>query len=134
MDSLNQEYIDLVFANNLSIASFILNSSFVNQHLLIDSLTKLSYLDAVLVNSNTNYGNTTLSLYNAFSSDLVLYTTTYFLPFAGLLSSEYQDPFSTLIIISPELAGMFNDYIYSYILPSSFSTAPVIIFDSYLSN
>lgn len=134
MDSLNQEYVDLIFSNNLSIASFIINSSFINQHFNIDSITKLSYIDTILVNSNLQYHNVTQNLYSAFTNDIVLNTTTYFLPFSSLLQSEYQDPFSTLIIVAPELSIMLNDYIYTYIIPSSFSFTPSSVFDSYLSN
>jgi len=74
------------------------------------------------------------SLYIAFNEDLILQTTTFFLPFSSLLHSEYQDTFSTVILVAPELSIMFNDYIYSYIMPSSFMNTPSAVFDSYLSN
>jgi len=134
LDSLSQEYTDLLFINNQSIISFIVNSSFVNQHFAIDHLTKLSYLDTMLMNSNTKYHNTVQTLYIAFNEDLVLQTSTFFLPFSSLLQSEYQETFSTMLIVAPELSTMLNDYIYLYIMPSSFMNTPAAVFDSYLSN
>jgi len=134
MDSLSQEYTDLLFINNQSIISFIVNSSFVNQHFALDHLTKLSYLDTILMNSTTKYHNTVQTLYIAFSEDLVLQTSTFFLPFSSLLQSEYQETFSTVLVVAPELSTMFNDYIYSYVLPSAFMHTPAAVFDSYLSN
>ena len=134
MDSLNQEYTNLLFLSNQSTISFIVNSSFVNQHFALDHLTKLSYLDTILMNSSTKYSNTVQALYTAFTEDLILQTNTFFLPFSSLLQSEYQETFSTTLIIAPELSSMFNDYIYSYITPSAFMHTPAAVFDSYLSN
>jgi len=89
----------------------------------------------MLMYGNTKDTNNTIqSLYIAFNEDLILQTTTFFLPFSSLLHSEYQDTFSTILLVSPELSVMFNDYIYSYIMPSSFMNTPAAVFDSYLSN
>lgn len=134
VDSLNQEYTDLLFINNQSIISFIINSSFVNQHFTIDPLTKLSYLDTMLINSNLNYHNNVQGLYTAFSEDLILQTSVYFLPLSSLLQSEYQDSISTVLLVAPELSNMLNDFIYVYITPSVFMYSPSAVFDSYLSN
>ena len=134
MDSLSQEYTDLLFINNQSIISFVVNSSFVNQHFALDHLTKLSYLDTMLLNSNMKYYNNVQTLYIAFVEDLVLQTNTFFLPMSSLLQSEYQETFSTMLIVAPELSSMFNDYAYLYIMPNSFMNTPVAVFDSYISN
>jgi hypothetical protein len=135
LDSLSQEYTDLLFINNQSIVSFIVNSSFLNQHFTLDHITKLSYLDTILMSSNSKFSSNTIqSLYLAFNEDLILQTSTFFLPFSSLLHSEYQDTFSTVLLVSPELSNLFNDYIYSYILPNSFMNTPSAVFDSYLSN
>jgi len=135
VDSLSQEYTDLLFINNQSIISFMVNSSFLNQHFALDHLTKLSYLDTMLMYGNTKHSSNVLqNLYIAFNEDLLLQTTTFFLPFSSLLHSEYQDTFSTVLLVAPELSVMFNDYIYSYVLPNSFMNTPSAVFDSYLSN
>lgn len=133
-DSLSQEFTNLLFLNNHSFISFALNSSFVNQHFAIDHITKLSYLDTMLVNSNLKYYNTSQTLFNAFNEDLILQTAVYFLPFTSLLQSEYQDNSSILLLISPELSSMLNDYIYTYVAPSNFSVEPASVFDSYTGN
>lgn len=89
----------------------------------------------MLMYGNTQHSNNTVQgLYIAFNEDLILQTTTFFLPFSSLLHSEYQDTFSTILLVSPELSTMLNDYIYSYIMPSSFMNTPSAVFDSYLSN
>lgn len=88
----------------------------------------------MLMNSNTKYHNTVQTLYIAFNEDLVLQTSTFFLPFSSLLQSEYQETFSTMLIVAPELSTMLNDYIYLYIMPSAFMNTPAAVFDSYLSN
>lgn len=133
-DSLSQEFTDLLLINNKSLISFVINSSFINQHFAIDHITKLSYLDTMLVNSNLKYYNTSQVLFNAFNQDLILQTSTYFLPFSFLIKSEYQDTFSIMLITSPELSTMLNDYIYTYIMPSNFTVTPAAVFDSYTSN
>jgi hypothetical protein len=84
-------------------------------------------------NSNSAY-NAVQSLYISFNEDIILQTSTFFLPFSSLLHSEYQDTFSTVLLVAPELSTMLNDYIYSYILPNSFMNTPAAVFDSYLSN
>jgi hypothetical protein len=118
--------------SNASIVSFISNSSFVNQHMSLDNRTNISYLDAVLVNNNTTYEHTLVHLYDSFCEDLLLQTTVYFLPFATLLQAEYQDTASIVTLLTPELAHMFNDYIYIYVMPSNFNVLPAAVFDSYL--
>jgi hypothetical protein len=120
--------------NNQSIISFVINSSFINQHFAIDYITKLSYLDTMLINTSTKYYNTTQTLYTAFNEDLMLQTAIYFLPLSSLLQSEYQDTLSTLTIVSPELSVALNDYAYTYMMPSTFMNTPAVVFDSYASN
>ena len=123
-----------MFINNQSLISFIVNSSFLNQHFTLDHITKLSYLDTMLVNTNTKYFNKTQSLYIAFNEDIITQTTTFFLPFSSILQSEYQENFSTMLIVAPELSLLLNEYIYSYISPNHFSELPSAVFDSYISN
>jgi hypothetical protein len=110
-------------------------NTFINQHFALDHVTKLSYLDTILMSSNSKFtSNTIQSLYIAFNEDLILQTSTFFLPFSSLLHSEYQDTFSTVLLVAPELSSLFNDYIYSYVLPNSFMNTPSAVFDSYLNN
>jgi len=64
----------------------------------------------------------------------MLQTSAFFLPFPSLLHSEYQDTFSIILLISPELSTTLGDYIYSYITPNSFMDIPSEVFDTYVSN
>ena len=44
-DALNWEKTSSLVASDWSLASFLFQSSFINQHLLIDQISKTSYLD-----------------------------------------------------------------------------------------
>lgn len=135
VDSISHENVDQAFTNSQSLISFLATSSFVNQHFNIDQLTKLSYLDNMLLQSSTYYSsNISENLYIAFSEDIMLQTTVCFMPLAPLLQSEYQDNFTTMLLVAPELSSILNDYTYTYVFPSTFSTSPVSVFDSYMSN
>jgi hypothetical protein len=67
-------------------------------------------------------------------NDLIIQTNTCFLPLSPLLQSEYQETFSTTLIVAPELSIMFNDYLSSYFLASTFNNTPSAVFDSYINN
>jgi hypothetical protein len=86
------------------------------------------------MDSNSKYYNNVQTLYTAFNEDIILQTTTCFLPFSSLLQSDYQETFSTLLVVAPELSNLLNDYIYVYIMPSTFAVTPAAVFDSYTSN
>jgi hypothetical protein len=88
----------------------------------------------LLVNINL-YGNNALShLYLSFINDLTIDSSIYFLPFNILLQSEFQDTTTIIILVTPELTAIFNDYIYKYILPKNFDAFMTTVFDSYMSN
>jgi hypothetical protein len=108
-------------------------SFFVNQHFVIDNISKLSYLDTILIYNNSKL-NIAQTLYTSVLNDLVTETNTFFLPLSPLLHSEYQETFSTTFILAPELVNLFIDYITIYILPSTFNNSPSIVFDSYVNN
>lgn len=81
--------------------------------MLIDSISKTSYLDVILLNSNSNK-SLNESLFNNVMSDLLTQTNTTFFALSPLLQSEYQETFSTTLLISPELSMVFNDYVTTY--------------------
>jgi hypothetical protein len=81
--------------------------------MLIDSISKTSYLDVILLNSNSNK-SLNESLFNNVMSDLLTQTNTTFFALSPLLQSEYQETFSTTLLISPELSIVFNDYVTTY--------------------
>jgi hypothetical protein len=52
----------------------------------------------------------------------------------NLFQNDYQDLFSTLLLLAPELSTMLNEYILVYYTNSAINYLPVAIFDSYINN
>ena len=113
---------------------FFNQSSFINQHITTTILTKTTYLDTLLVSTNLNYNNSLKTLYMGFTEDLSTQTVTYFLPFNFLLQCEYQDPLSVVLLLTPELTLMMNEYLYDYSTAANFIVNIVSVLDSYTSN
>jgi len=132
-DSLNWEKTSALATSDWTLTSFLFQSSFLNQHFLIDNISKFSHLDAILIYTNSK-ANTIQTLYTSLMNDLIIQTNTCFLPLSPLLQSEYQETFSTTLIVAPELSIMFNDYLSSYFLASTFNNTPSAVFDSYINN
>jgi len=105
----------------------------VNQHLLVDSITKLSELDIVLLYS-TNFTFSFKTLFLSLIFDVnTEFSNLYFFE-TSLLSSNFQDIFATVLVLSPELTLAFSDYFTSYFSESKFNFIPSAIFDSYANN
>jgi len=100
---------------------------------MADNFVKFSYLDAILVNSNLK-ANTAQTLYTSSMNDMITQTNTFFLPLSSLFQSEYQETFSTTLVLAPELAIMFNDYLSTYFFSNFFNNLPTAVFDSYTNN
>jgi hypothetical protein len=114
----------------------LVNSSFVNQHVVIDFLSKLTYLDAILV-SSTKVGKAQLTpqtLYLNSVIDSSTHLNSLYLPINSLLQTEYQESIALTTLVSPELTTAVQDYVTSYFLNSSFSQSPSAVFDSYTNN
>ena len=103
-------------------------------HLLFDQLTRFTYLDYMLIMNNNMYFHKTQHLTHVFFIDILTQLSIFYLPLTSLLSSDYQDMHSTILLLTPELSEVYMDYVYLYILSPSFSVTPSIVFDSYLSN
>jgi hypothetical protein len=52
----------------------------------------------------------------------------------SLFSSNYQDIFSLVIVLSPELLMAFNDYLSLCFGEAKFNYTPAAVFDSYTNN
>jgi len=74
------------------------------------------------------------SLYHAFLNDLVTYISNYNIMLSYSLQSDYQDMFSSILLISPELSLALNDFLNSYFLQKTINTNPVAVFDSFNNN
>jgi hypothetical protein len=81
--------------------------------MVIDSISKTSHLDIILLNS-TAAKNFNEYLFSSTMGDILSETNTLFFPLSSLLQSEYQDTFSTTLLISPELAIALKDYTSTY--------------------
>jgi hypothetical protein len=122
-----------ILVSDFSFLSFLTNSFFINTHFLLDSVTKFSQLDLILLLSNS----TVLSfktLFISFIFDLNLELTNLYLMELSLFSSNYQDIFSLIVILSPELIMSFSDYLSLCFGEAKFNYAPVAVFDSYTNN
>jgi hypothetical protein len=109
------------------------NSYFINQHLVIDSITKLSQMDTILIMSN-NYSSTFKTLFLSFVMDMNIEFFNLYLPYISLFNSNYQDIYSVVNLLSPELMLAFNDYFSSYFFSASVNFTPSSVFDSYVNN
>lgn len=132
-DALNWEKTSILVSSDWSLASFLFQSSFINQHLVIDHISKLSHLDTMLIKANSNT-NDIQTLYSSVMNDLILETSTLSLPTMNLLQTEYQESFSTLMLLAPELSSMISDYALTYYTNSVINFLPSAVFDSYTNN
>ena len=67
-------------------------------------------------------------------NDLILETSILSLPTMNLLQTEYQEVFSTLTLLAPELSSMLSDYVLTYYTNSVINFLPSAVFDSYTNN
>jgi hypothetical protein len=98
-----------------------------------DFIVKLSTLDAMLIHLNTKTRSPQF-LYDSFIYDIVLFLNIYYLPFSTLILSGYQEHVSSVLVLAPELAFLFTEYINNYVFFSVINNSPSAVFDSYLNN
>ena len=132
-ESLNWEKTANLISMDWSLPSFITQSSFVNQHIVFDTIIKFSHFDGLLLYTNT-LSNVQSTLYLHTLNDSYRQLTTCFLPLSTLLHSEYQETLSTTFLVSPELSNIFMDFVTTYYFNSVLNYSPVSVFDSYTSN
>jgi len=100
-------------ANDISFLTFILKSSFLDHNVLLDQLSKISYLDIILIQANAN-NMSIQTLFNTVSSDAIINLSTCFLPLAYYLQFEFHDGFTSVAHVSPELISVLEDYTLFY--------------------
>lgn len=122
-----------ILISDFSFLSFLSNSFFVNTHFLLDSITKFSQLDLILLLSNSS-SLSFKTLLVSFMLDLNLELTNVYLMELSLFSSNYQDVFGLVTILSPELIMAFSDYFSLCFGEAKFNYMPVAVFDSYTNN
>ena len=132
-DSLNWEKTSVLATFDWSMFSFIFQSSFLSNVMFNDFIVKLSTLDTMLIQLNTQI-RTPQFLYDSFIYDIVLFLNIYYLPFSTLILSSYQEHISSVLILAPELSFLFTEYVNNYVLFNLINTSPSAVFDSYLNN
>lgn len=132
-DSLNWEKTSALAFSDTSFVSFLYNSFFVSQHVLTDKISKLSYLDVIILKTNSwNFNLQTL--YFSFLNDIYLDFFNLYLPLISLMGSNYQDFFTLIAIISPELNIAISDYFYEVFFFNNVNLLPAAVFDSFTNN
>jgi hypothetical protein len=132
-DSLNWEKTSVFATFDWSIISFIFQSSFLNQYLIIDHISKFSHLDLLLIQFNLKSNNSQI-LFNSFTNDIITQLNIHYLPLSPLFHSEYQEAFNTILLVSPELSMVFNDYFNTYYMNSILNNTVSPVFDIYSNN
>lgn len=116
--------------NDISFLTFVLKSSFLDHNILVDQLSKISYLDIILIQANAN-NMSIQTLFNTVSSDAIINLSTCFLPLAYYLQFEFHDGFTSVAHVSPELISVLEDYTLFYWLVSAINFLPSVVIDSY---
>jgi hypothetical protein len=132
-DSLNWDKVSTIATSDFSFISFLYNSAFINQHLLTDFITKVSQLDIILIVSNS-YVFTFKTLYVYTLMDMNIDMFNLFISYLPLLNSNYQDVYSVVLLLSPELIFALTDFFSTYFFSSSINLVPASVFDSYVNN
>jgi hypothetical protein len=105
----------------------------LSEYFSLDSIVKVSYLDAILLYQSTGVIGSQNLASNIFN-DMVVQTTATSFFLAPLLQSEFQELFSSVLVVAPELSFMINDFIYTYLKSSAFENSVVSVVDFYKSN
>jgi len=132
-DSLNWEKTSTLAFSDTSFVSFLYNSFFVSQHVLTDKISKLSYLDVIILKTNS-WNFNVQTLYFSFLNDIYLDFFNLYLPLISLMGSNYQDFFTLIAIISPELNIAISDYFYEVFFFNNVNLLPAAVFDSFTNN
>ena len=132
-DSLNWNKSSFLYTTDINWLNNIIESSFLSQHMSLDSIFKLVNLD-VLITCSSLTTNSSTTLYLDYINDNLFQVLVLFLPLNFIFNFEYQDTLTTIILISPEITILFNDYILIYINNTSFYTSISKVFDSYTNN
>jgi len=127
-ESLNwEDAFDLVLSD-FTIYSFLTTPFFLNSHFFLDSFTKLSFLDILLL-VETNKTTYSRELFDLFIWDLTSLIYNKFLPLQFLFYTDYQDFIMIALYYSPELMLAITDYINTYWVSSALNHTPAVVYD-----
>jgi len=88
----------------------------------------------VILLGNNSYNFISSTLYSSYVYDLYNLFSSTALPTVTLFSSSYQDIYSIVLLIAPELIASHTDYFSIYHDYGYFNTLVVACFDSYSNN
>lgn len=127
-DAINwEETFDLVLSDYTFI-SFLFTSFFLNSHFFLDSITKLSFLDVMLLQESAKL-NRSRELYDFFIWDLTSLIYNKFLPLQFLFFTDFQDYLMIMLYYSPELMLALTDYLNLYWINSVSNYNAAAVFD-----
>jgi len=129
-DSLNWEKTSSIVSFDWSLTAFIFQPTFLSSYFFNDYASKLSALDVTLISAGSNFV-IPQKLYTAFVGDYIGDISINFLPLSPLLQTEYQEPLNSILLLSPELALAFGDYILYHIVPPTLNVSPSATFDAF---
>jgi hypothetical protein len=115
------------------LVGFVWQSAFLNQYLVIDSVSKISYLEVITLQSN-NHSNHSQILFNFVMSDNTLQLSSSYLTMSPFFQSEYQDMLSTASLVQPDTSLLFSQYFSNYYANSALNNQPAPVFDAYSNN
>lgn len=108
--------------------SFLTNPFFLNSHLFLDSITKMSFLD-VLFFSETDELNASRELFDFVMWDITSFIGNNLFSSQFFFYTDYQDFITVLLHHSPELTLALLDYANSYWFTTVLSYTPLAVFD-----
>lgn len=127
-DAINwEEAFDLVLTD-FTIYNFLTTPFFFGVHFFLDSYTKISFLDIMLL-AETDKITYSRELYDLFIWDLTALFYNKFFPLQFFFYTDYQDFLAILLYYSPELVLALVDYVNVYWLNSTFNSLPASVFD-----
>jgi len=100
---------------------------------MVDSITKSSNLDTLLIQTSLPSSSPSLLYYASFYDQASLVSYSGFCT-NKLLLSDYQDPSNTLLNVAPELTNLLLDYSSLYLFMASVNGSAAAVFDLYLNN
>ena len=130
-DSLNRESVLELVTSDWSLISFVFQTSFLNQHIHIDKPVKLTQLDIMLIESNLYKSQV---LYHSFLNDTLIEVSNSNITLLPSLQSHYQDMYSNITLISPEIILVLNEFTNSYFNQRTINVTPSATFDSFTNN
>lgn len=119
-----------LFLVDSNILSFLITTFFVNTHLFLDSITKMSFLD-ILFYTETDTLNSSRELFDFTMWDLSSYISSNFFIFQFIFFTDYQDFLLTSSHHAPEINIAIIDYINTYWINYITEYTPSAVFDVY---